>query len=328
MLDATLPDIEVLRIFHPQIEIVAKIKVQMPPDVHIQQILGPPTSARKLIENSKLKDTERHLKEIRRYIIKRHFETGRHSTLVICQEKVEDWLTDKLPSGVTVMHFNDITGLDEHKHVRLLILLGRTQPGPDAPETLAGALSGAQPIKVAPNAKGFAWYQSVKRGIRLADGSGIAVDRCDRHPDPFVESLRWLICEGELLQAFGRARGINRTADTPLDIDILSNVVLPIIVNEVSQWKAPSLLFETAVEGAMLTSRVDMVKLWPLVWPNTRAADKTLAMGVPILPNFEQVSYQPIGANLKPRLAWFDRSIIPDPRGWLERHLGPLLKSL
>ena len=74
------------------------------------------------------------------------------------------------------------------------------------------------------------------------------VDRCDCHPDEFTEYIRWLICEGELLQGLGRMRAVNRDADTPVDIDI-SNVVLPIDVDEAMQWRTPSELIETAMEG-------------------------------------------------------------------------------
>ena len=49
--------------------------------------------------------------------------------------------------------------------------------------------------------------------------NGVAT-KGDKHPDPFVEAVRWQIHEGELMQALGRARGINRTDETPLDIDL------------------------------------------------------------------------------------------------------------
>ena len=88
------------------------------------------------------------------------------------------------------------------------------------------------------------------------------VDRCDCHPDEFTEYIRWLICEGELLQGLGRMRAVNRDADTPVDIDI-SNVVLPIDVDEAMQWRTPSELIETAMEGHMPTAPVDMMKLRP-----------------------------------------------------------------
>jgi hypothetical protein len=133
-------------------------------------------------------------------------ETGRARTLVICQEKFEHWL--KLPGDIEVKHFNDVSGLDLYRDVRLLIIVGRTAPGPRAMEALAAALSGRQPNLV--NGEGFVWYPTIKRGISLLDGRGIETTG-DQHPDQLVESRRWQVHEGELIQALGRGRGINLT---------------------------------------------------------------------------------------------------------------------
>jgi hypothetical protein len=48
-----------------------------------------------------------------------------------------------------------------------------------------------------------------------------------RHPDPVSERVRWQITEGELLRAIGRGRGVNRSAETPLDIHLWTDVPLP-----------------------------------------------------------------------------------------------------
>ena len=277
LLDATLPEEEILRVYHPTAEVVADIKVAMPPYVHTRQILQAPTSSTKL-------KNEKHLKAVRRYILHRWLETDRKPTLVICQKEVDRRLVESgLPENITVAHFNDIAGFNSFRDVRLLILVGRTAPGPQAVETLAAALSGAQPMQVAARANGFAWYERVPLGIRLADGTGRATDG-DRHPDPMAEAIRWQTHEGELVQAMGLARAVNRTADTPLDVDLLFDTCLPIIVDEVKVWTTPSLLIETAVEGAMLVSPVDMMRLWPHAGLNKKAA---IGAVVPTLPGFE-----------------------------------------
>ncbi len=315
LLDATLPDPSLLQVYHPEVKVVADIKVEMPPHVHIRQVLRAPTSS------SKLKN-DKHLDEVRRYVLQRWMETGRQPTLVICQMKVDEWLACcGLPQGITVEHYNDVSGIDDYRDVRLLVLVGRTAPGPGAIETMAAALSGAQPVACSSADGRFAWYPRVKRGIRLADGRGIETQG-DRHPDDFVEAVRWQVHEAELMQAIGRARGINRTALTPLDVDLLFDSCLPVTVNEVVTWKPPSLLVETAAEGVMLTSPVDMMKVWPKLWPNTRAADRTVQQGLPVLPGFEPVTYQLKGPKMKPRVGYFD-NLIPDPETWLREWLGP-----
>ena len=55
----------------------------------------------------------------------------------------------------------------------------------------------------------------------------------DQHPDAEAEAVRSQVHEAELLQAFGRARALNRTADMPLDADLLFDTALPIVVDEV-----------------------------------------------------------------------------------------------
>ena len=131
--------------------------------------------------------------------------------------------------------------------------------------------------------------------------------------------------EGELMQAFGRGRGRSTgPRRRRLDIDLLFDTCLPITVDEVVLWRPPSLLVVTAAEGVMLTSPVDMVRLWPELWPNEKAAYRTIQEGVPALPGFEQVAYQLKGPKMKQRIALFDHSIVSDPQQWLEERLGPL----
>lgn len=78
------------------------------------------------------------------------------------------------------------------------------------------------------------------------------------------------------MQAFGRARAINRTAETPLQIDILADVVLPITVDETVEWEEPSAIVEAAVEGIVLTAPKDMAKAWPGLWATAKATEWTL----------------------------------------------------
>ena len=320
-----MPDLAILQVLHPEAEIVADIRVAMPPSVQIRQLLNAPTSSRKLIETTRLKDRDQHLNALWRYVIQRWIETDKQPSLVICQMNVAVWLKDKLPDGITVAHYNAIAGLDNFKDVRLLILVGRTQPGPEAIEILAGTLSASESIKVAAGGQGFVWYDQVPRGIRLRNGGAAAVDG-DRHPDPFAELVRQLITEAELLQALGRGRAVNRTEKTPLDIDLLFNTCLPVTVDAVTNWTEPSLLIVTAAKGVMLASPVDMVRIWPMIWPNDKAADRTLSKGIPVLTGFRRFNYQLVGPKMKPRAAYIDLDLIPDPRVWLEARLGPLSK--
>jgi Bifunctional DNA primase/polymerase, N-terminal/Primase C terminal 2 (PriCT-2) len=313
LLDATLPDASILKAYYPQVKVLDTISVPMPTSVRIKQVLDAPTSSIKV-------DNEKHLQALRRYVLQRWFETGCGKTLVVCQLKVEHWLKRiGLPENVHVEHYNAVTGMDIYRDVRLQILIGRTAPGPDAIENMVGALTGRQPDPCHA-AKGFHWYYRRERRIQLRDGSGRPTIT-DMHPDAEAEAVRWLIHEGELIQAIGRGRGLNRTPDCPLDIDLLVDAAL-LPVDEVVRWKTPSLLIKTAAdEGVTLNSPTDMVRFWPKLWPNDKAADRCLRQGVPKLPGFTEVSYRPKGARIKPRTGYFDLARIPKPQAWIAERM-------
>jgi hypothetical protein len=336
IMDATLPDISILRAFFPQVEIVADIDVTMPEHVHVTQIVGAPVSKRRLFRWRKKepKEGQRNLKAIRRLVLQWWIEHERKPMLVITQQAIEEWLKKAgLPDGISVEHYNNISGLDRYKDVSSLLLIGRTIPLPARIEAYAGALTGSEPIKVPADHR---WYPPVERAIRMADGTGILMERCDQHPDPVGEHVRYQICEGEMLQALGRARAINRTAENPLEIGIVADVVLPITVNKVIPWQAPSRAMEPAEEGVMLFSARDMAEVWPWAWKTVNAAQRTLRKirasarragsscqngiydsyipfrhGVAVL-------YQRAGRNQKLRPAVFDLLKQPIPRKWFE----------
>ena len=318
LIDATLPSLDILRVSHPRAELKADIDVALPDCVTVRQITGTPTSKTKLVSGEHV---AKHQEDVLRFILQRFIETGRQKTLVIAPLDYEEWLTGKLPNGIATAHHNAIAGLDEFRDVRLEILIGRPQPGPQSVETIAATLSGAMPECV--DGDGFNWYPQKRRGIRLRDGSGVAVIG-DEHPDPLCEAVRQQICEAELVQAIGRARGVNRDASSPLDIDLLFDVVLPITIDDQDIWQRPSLFISTAIDGVMLTSKADLMKIWPHLFTDKNVADRAIAKGVPALPGFELISYRPAGAKMKWRIGHFDRSLIPDPAAWLSERLGPV----
>jgi hypothetical protein len=266
-----------------------------------------------------------------RCVLREWVRTGRAPMLVVMQKDPETALRALgLPPEIATEHFNAIEGLDQYKHVRLIMRIGRTQPGPEAVEADAGALSGIEPVKAGARPGRPRWYDKVTRGIRMHDGTGVAVV-CDQHPDPLAEEVRRQVCEAKLVQAGGRGRGINRTAETPLDDHIVSDVVLPITVDVVEEWEAPGLEVYMVAEGIWLESPSDMAKAWPEDWATPMAAKNWLRTNTVYFPLLEyikekvhRVRYHPHGAKQKWRAAWVDPAVVPDARAWLEARLGPL----
>ena len=69
-----------------------------------------------------------------------------------------------------------------------------------------------------------------------------------------------------MLQAVGRARAINRTADHPVEIDILGNLPLPLAIDTVLKWHAPSAVVQMVLLGLVLDSGADLALGWPEIW--------------------------------------------------------------
>jgi hypothetical protein len=104
-------------------------------------------------------------------------------------------------------------------------------------ERTARTLFGTDIAEIGPDEDGTIRYPHVARGIRMRDGTGRKVDG-NWHPDARAEAMRWAICEAGLIQAIGRGRGVNRKPRNPLQIDVLTNIVLPIEVDVVTTWEA------------------------------------------------------------------------------------------
>jgi hypothetical protein len=324
IMDATLPSKAILEKWFPDIEVVANIEVPMP-YATTKQILGAPVAAKKLAK-------ARNLKAVHRYILREWVREGRGTAVVIMQKEPEAALKALgLPPEIATEHYNGFTGVDIHKDVRLLIEVGRTLPGPDAVEEDAGALSGVEPVMATSRPNRPRWYGDVIRGIRMRDGTTVAVT-CDLHPDSLAEDVRWQICEGGLVQGVGRARGVNRTAENPVTHHILNDIVLPLTIDVAAGWDWPELEVYMVAEGIWLESPADMAAAWPDVWPTPMAANNWLRANTVYFPfidysskeKLHRVRYHRAGPKRKWRTAWVDPAVVPDPRGWLEARLGPL----
>ncbi|MGG5890965.1 hypothetical protein ACLF3G_28180 [Falsiroseomonas sp. HC035] len=120
--------------------------------------------------------------------------------------------------------------------------------------------------------------------LRMADGTGRAVTRQPRHPDPLVEAVRRSVSEGAVLQAIGRSRGVRRTATRPVRVVVLAALALPLTVHENPTWEEyrPSRLAAATAEAALFLRALplapeDMVTARPDRWESERTARRNLA---------------------------------------------------
>jgi putative DNA primase/helicase len=342
VMDATMP-VAIVRQFFPNLEPPIHIDAPMP-HTRVRQITDRPMTAQMLIPNATAGDKSQHaqnanVERVHRLLEVRAREMSPGKVLVVCQKGLEASLMAGtqagryLPPNVELAHFNAITGLNAWQDVALVIVIGRTEPSPRTVERIARAIFRADVVEIEPDSAGEIKYPLVTRGIRLRDGRGIAV-RGPQHPDESVEIVRWAICEAELVQAIGRGRGIRRTEANPLAIDIITNIVLPIEVDELTTWDdiQPTLAKVMWARGAVPMSFGDMAASYPDLFPSRDAAQKALNRENPgqtsiesylldVCPGFQSITYRRAGARGPAGTLLYD-AIRIDPVAWFAQHLG------
>ena len=135
----------------------------------------------------------------------------------------------------------------------------------------------------------------------------------------------------------GRGRGVNRAAESPLQIDLLTDIVLPVTVNELVAWNdlRPTRRDLMAASGVVLENAADMALCFPDLWENHEAARKDgqrsgtngyyrSFYNSEMSHSSALASYRREGPGHKLRQVRFDLGLICDPEAWLTSRLGPL----
>jgi len=168
--------------------------------------------------------------------------------------------------GVETAHFNAIAGLDLWRAVDLIVLVGRLLPSDRALAKLAGALF---------DTVVEGGYRHATKGIAMRDGT-VRAARVLQHEDEQAELLRAAISDDELIQAIGRGRGVNRTHETPLEVQVLADVALPLLHDHVLDWPLlkPDLMQRMLLGGIAVDSPADAACLHPQLLANEKQAQK------------------------------------------------------
>jgi hypothetical protein len=243
-------------------------------------------------------------------------------TLVITHKAIEESFAG-LPD-VDTAHFNAIAGLDIYKDVAQLIVVGRPLPGSEDLGIMAGTLFGE-------DTAGEYGFDMI--GLPLRTGRTFPV-KAIRHSDPAGELLRAAICDDELLQAIGRGRGINRTADTPLHIILMADVALPLVIDDVQSWELlrPDVLQKMLLAGVATDSPADAAALHPALFSNAEQAKKALAgvfKGKSLISIYREISlksasYRRGGQGRRWQRCWWIDGDAFAARAQMEAVLGPL----
>lgn len=358
VIDATL-SVDLVRPFWPQVELTADVTIEAPHQ-HIAQVVDVSFSKRRLLAwdgapEDRKRSAAKNLRNLHATIC--GFARGHapRPVLVVAQKAVEEALPGcgPLPPNVILGHHNAVAGRDEWttttgetiKGADLsgLLVVGRTLPGPGDVERLAEALTGA----AVPPLPG--WYDRVKVAREMVEGQAIEGE-AERHPDPTAEAIRWQICEGELVQILGRGRGVNRDADNPLSVLILTDIPLPVPVNQMLTLAdlAPSPRdLMLAAGGIAYDNPTDAAAAYPALWATRERAKDAFKYAAKaggwgesridnlLIPDSPQplaegstglsrIDYQPAGMGKRRVAAWFDPATVPNPVAALVAAVGPL----
>jgi hypothetical protein len=106
--------------------------------------------------------------------------------------------------------------------------------------------------------------------------AAVGTVRVTAHEHAKAELLRAAICDDELIQAIGRGRGINRTAEDRLVVHILADVALPLVHDRVTPWNLvkPDLFQRMLLAGIAVDSPGDAAVLHPEIFTSRSAAEK------------------------------------------------------
>jgi putative DNA primase/helicase len=249
--------------------------------------------------------------------------------LIVIPKDAEESIRERhtVPNFISLAHHNSIAGRDEWKDIRGLIVISRTQPPVDGVQRIAGALSGRH-TEISTEQDGY--YSQRSTTLTDANGSTITVD-VDTAGDGLAETIRRSICENQVEQIIARARGVNRTADNPVEIHALTNVPLEQRVDQIGEYQSPSIDDELfAISGVWLSSVGDMAKVHGLN-RNTLKSGRQRMGAIPYkniyyetAPNLRTVNYQVSGAGRTQQTAVFDTTAIDDIDAWLTERLGEL----
>jgi len=222
---ADVGSVEIAKAWLPSLVLKVDARAKAP-HMRVVQLVDKEISYRNLVARREEDETtvSNNQKKIAR-IIKNRGPRG----LVICPKRLQDtWEAhSSLPAGWLIWHFGAIRGRDEARSVPQLVVVSRPLPGPAELETVAETIFGRRVGRLPPRS----WYPKKAVGRLMSDGTGRRALGLG-HPDPFVEAVRFSVCEGELLQAIGRGRGVRRTAETPLNVLVLTNLPLPLPVDQ------------------------------------------------------------------------------------------------
>ena len=265
LLDASFPE-QIIKYFLPRINATTRIDATAPFMTVTQIIRGWGRSYMVPAHTSKVapeenRRRENFLAELRDFVALNKTDRG---ALVVTYKDIEHHFA-KIP-GVATGHFNALRGIDAHRNVGAVFIIGRPLPDFNELRTMAMALTGL-PVPIETPHKEF-------RGLVMANGSNRSIE-VRAYADPTLEMLRSAITDAEVIDNVGRARAVNRTSpDDGVHVYLMTDVVTPLPVTTLNNWSNLRLspVARMAASGCVLHCSVDAQKVYPDLFPTPNAA--------------------------------------------------------
>ena len=330
VLDAIL-NAELLKFYWPQIEVAPQIQAEAP-HATFRQVVAHDYAMQVMAPRGGIIQPNRNRDGTREVVFGMAWRTPGKVLAVTFKDTEEDWRKAPIrPPNLALAHFNGMAGRDCWGDTARQVVIGRLEPRAADLERMAEALTGT-----AVTAR-VEQYSRHTEAVACTDGSTARLLVAE-HPDPIVEAIRWQVCEGELVQAIGRARAVNRTAENPVEILILTTRRLPIRLDAIisAAETRPSMVDRMLCAGglAFLSSPGDAATAYPDLWQTAAAAEKAAQRDrarwrtFPIKrspnskcpPPLRSATYQCAGSGMRPGRVEFAPAVVPpdELRPWLE----------
>lgn len=199
--------------------------------------------------------------------------------LVVTQKSVrETWAeegrTEDAPFDVA--HQGALRGKDQWRNTAGVLIVGRIEPNSAEVERQMRSVffADATPLAfLAPDPETGRTQLPKRDGtIRTRRGATVAVP-VSYHPDERGDRIIRQVREAELMQAIARCRPVHRGADVPCEVLILTNVPLPLAVDEVTTWDRviPDRFEQMRLAGFVPDVAADCAAAYPAMWESAEA---------------------------------------------------------
>jgi hypothetical protein len=114
----------------------------------------------------------------------------------------------------------------------------------------------------------------VIRSALLTSGQAVEIE-CLGYADPAVDAVHRGVYDTSIIQAAGRVRPLERTADNPCVSYVFANVQLPFPIDTVTRWQdvRPDRLVKMVAGGAVWLNANDMATFRPDLFKTAKAAE-------------------------------------------------------